>query len=918
MARLLSFLVVTFRIRMPASTMIATALSAGTRLGPYEIVALVGSGGMGEVYRAKDTRLERTVAIKVLNAALVATPDAKARFEREARTVSQLNHPHICTLFDVGHQNGADFLVMEFLEGEPLSERIKRGPLPLNDVLKFALQLADALERAHRAGIIHRDLKPGNIMITKAGANLLDFGLAKPVGASVAGVNGSSSSILGATLTATLTMTSPVQPLSSAGTIIGTVQYMAPEQVQGLEADARSDIFAFGVLLYEMLTGKRAFDGKTQASVIGAILAIDPPPVASLQPMAPADLGRLVQTCLHKDPDERFQTIHDVKLRLGEIAEAPPPRAPSTRRSRALWAIAASAALAPMALSVVYYRRPAAQVQPVQLWFLPPANLSFNDAVPDAAVISPDGQKLAFSATSPEGKWQLWVRRLDSAEVQLLPGSDDPLEPFWSPDSRSIAFGSQGKLKRVDLGGGGAQVLCDAARMTGGAWSNKGVIVFGSDYGSALYQVPATGGEPRPATAKEAGEADFGHTAPSFLPDGEHFLFRININANPRGVWIGSLHSLERKRLLSENTAAIYAPPGYVIFVRSGALMAQAFNASRLELEGEVTPIVSRGAASQTQGGGNGRISASDNSILVWQPNWSRECQLRWFDRTGKAIGAVGEPIEVNSGQEPHLSPDGKHLVLKRDNNIWVMDLIRGTGIRLTSTFSQLPHWTPDGSHIIYQSALDTNLQRRGVIRRAANGAGEAELLAEGVKFPHASSPDGRFILYLKRGEKTRLDVWVLPAFGDRQEYPLLNSAFDERDPEISRDGTWLAYTSDESGSYEVYARPFNDGKVGDDKRRISVNTGHQPVWNPNGQELFYVSEDGQLMSVAVRRSGAHVEFGAPKALFRTRMLAQFNISHEYDVTPDGQRFIMGTLVSAKPAPATVMLHWPEAVKREQ
>lgn len=892
-------------------------LAVGTRLGPYEIVGPLGAGGMGEVYKAHDTRLDRTVAIKLLNPNLTATAEAKARFEREAKVISKLQHPHICVLHDVGSESGTDFLVMEYLEGESLAERLQRGPLPTDQVLKNAIELADALDKAHRAGIVHRDLKPGNIMLTKSGAKLLDFGLAKPLAASVAAGSTPSASVF----SAAATMTSPASPLSSVGAIIGTVQYMAPEQIAGQEADARSDIFAFGAVLYEMATGKRAFDGKTQASVVGAILANDPPPIRTLQATSPVALERLILTCLKKDPEERFQTIHDVKLRLIEIAEAPasePAAIQQRRHTRVLAWTAAMALLALVGLTVVYFNRPAARVRPVQLTFTVPPGLLFNDSQPDAAVISPDGEKIAFSANLPEGKWQLFVRYLDTGEVQPVPDGDDPLDPFWSPDSRSIVFGSQGKLKRVDLAGGGAQILCDAARMTGGAWSPSGDIVFGSDYGSLLYRVPATGGEPKPVTAKLDGGVDLGHSGPSFLPDGRHFLYRINVNAAPQGVWVGSLDGGKPRRVITDNTGAVYVPPGYLVFVRNQALVAQEFDVTSLTLKGEPFTLISQATDTNVYGGGIGRYSVSQNGVLLWQGNWQREYQLRWFDRSGKQVGVQGDVEKVNTGgEEPHLSPDGKHLVLKRDVRIWNIDLARNTGIKLTSTYSQLPLWMPDGKRVIYMSALESNVRQRGVILRNANGAGEGEIIATGVKFPHEVSPDGRFVLYLMRGEKTRLDLYAI-SLADRKEYPLLNSAFDERDPQFSHDGKWLAYTSDESGNYEIYVRPFSaDGKVGDDKRRISTNGGSQPHWRQDGREFYYISAAGEMMSVAVKPTAMGLDFGPPIPLFKVRTLSRVNISHEYDVTADGQRFLVGTLVGeTKSPPPTVIINWQAVVSK--
>jgi Tol biopolymer transport system component len=568
-------------------------------------------------------------------------------------------------------------------------------------------------------------------------------------------------------------------------------------------------------------------------------------------------------------------------------------------------------ALISLVLGWMYLNRSSAETHSVRLAFVPPQNLSINDTQADNVIISPDGQKLAFSAVSPDGKWQLWVRPLNSTEAQLLPGTDDPLEPFWSPDSRSIAFGSQGKLKRIDIAGGGPQILCDAARMTGGDWSSNGVILFGSDYGSALFQIPATGGEPKPATLIDAQHPSYGHTAPYFLPDHKHFLFKVG-NNHPDGVWVGSLDSPEIKKLLNDNTNVAYAS-GFLLFVRNQLLTAEPFDASSLQFKGEAFPVVT-GAPTDSRGAR--RFSVSDNGVLVWQGFWEREYQLLWFDREGKKLGAVGTVMEVTSGQEPHLSPDGKRLVIKRDNNIWVIDLARENGIRLTSVFSQLPIWSPDGGHVVFQSSID-NTSKRGITEKAANGVGETEMLWEGVKFPHDWSPDGRFILFTQRGVKTRLDIWALELAGVKKEYPLLNSAFDEREPQISPDGHWLAYCSDESGNYEIYVQPFTaDGKVGADKRRVSTTGGTQPMWRRDGKEIFFVADDGKLMSASVKNIGAELEFGAPKALFQTHMQNRYSISHEYDVSPDGQRFLIGTLIGESKAPPAVILNWMADLKK--
>ncbi|GAC1623024.1 MAG: hypothetical protein NVS9B13_16420 [Candidatus Acidiferrum sp.] len=886
-------------------------LSNGTKLGSYEIVSALGAGGMGEVYRARDSKLAREVALKVIPATFASDPERMVRFEREAKVLASLNHPNIAHIYGLDDSGGVRALIMELVEGPTLAERIAQGPIPLEEALSIAKQIAIAIEYAHEGGIVHRDLKPANVKVTHDGAvKVLDFGLAKAIEESPAAEDMGNSPTLSMAAT-------------RAGVILGTAAYMSPEQAKGKSADRRADIWSFGVLLYEMLSGKPLYAGETAPETLAHVITKEPG-WENLAANTPTPIRHLLERCLTKDPKARLQAIGEARILIERYLANPAASTSSIERStpqqpasfRALpWGIAVFGVFIALLTLWAPWRRPIEPTRQAWLSFVPPSSLSFNDSQADAVVISPDGQKLAFTAISPDGKWQLWVRPLDSLEAQPLPGADDPLEPFWSPDSRSIAFGSQGKLKRVDLSGGSAQILCDAARMTGGAWSTNGVIVFGPDYGSALFQVPATGGEPKPVTVMDAARADLSHSTPHFLPDGIHFLFRINVNVNPKGVWVGSLDSPEVKQVLTDNTYAAYASPGWLLFVRNQVLMAQAFDAGRLQVKGDATPVVTR-ATSTT--GDTRRFAASENGVLVWQGSWEREYQLLWFDRAGKQVGAVGAPVKVTSGQEPHLSPDGKRVVIKRDNNIWVLDLMRGNGIRLTSGFSQLPAWSPDGSHVVFQSSLEV-AGNRGVVQKAANGVGEAELLLKGVNFPCAWSPDGRFILFLRRGEKTRLDVWALPLFGDRKEYPLLNSAFDERSPQLSPDGRWLAYSSDESGSYEIYVRSFTaDGKVGGDKRRISINGGVQPKWRAGGQELFYVADDGQLMSVAVKTGGAELEYGAPKALFKTRMLARYSILHEYDVTPDGQRFLIGTLISEpKAPPPTVILNWMAGLNKK-
>jgi eukaryotic-like serine/threonine-protein kinase len=572
------------------------ALASGAKLGPYEIVAPLGAGGMGGVYRARDTRLDRTVAIKILPAHLSSDPEAKQRFEREARAISSLNHPNICTLYDVGHQDGIDYLVMEFLEGQTLADRLMKGPLPLDQVLKYGIEICEGLEKAHKTGVIHRDLKPSNVMLTKTGAKLMDFGLAK---ATPATAPPSSS------LTATISGPSADQPLTARGTLVGTFQYMSPEQLEGQDADARSDIFALGALLYEMATGKRAFTGKTQASIVAAILASEPPPISTLQPMSPPALDQAAKVCLAKDPDERLQTVHDVKLQLKWIADggassatqagiATPAKGTPRIRERAL-AAALVFALIALVLGFVHFRHPVSDAPSVRSSILPPKNASFVNGVANSGyALSPDGTRLVFSAQSVEGRTTLWMRPLNSLATQELAGTENASFPFWSPDGQWIGFFADGKLKKVPASGGSVQVICDAPLGRGGTWNAQGVIVFTPSTVDPLFRVSANGGTPTPVTQLDASLGETTHRWPDFLPDGVHFLYlgRQFSLAKPSAIYVGSLDSLSHKKIRDGFTEAHYAAPGYLVFGREhGTLFAQRFDLSSLSVVGEAVPI---------------------------------------------------------------------------------------------------------------------------------------------------------------------------------------------------------------------------------------------------------------------------------------------------------------------------------------
>jgi eukaryotic-like serine/threonine-protein kinase len=891
------------------------ALVAGTRLNHYEVRAPLGAGGMGEVYRALDTRLDRAVAIKLLPSAFAQDADRLRRFEQEARATSALNHPNILTVYDIGTHDGAPFIVAELLEGEELRAQLQQGAVVPRQAIEYARQVADGLAAAHAKGIVHRDLKPENLFVTTDGrVKILDFGLAK--------LKPRASEPVDSQAATQRKMTDP-------GTVLGTVGYMAPEQVRGQEADHRADIFSFGVILYEMLSGKRPFGGESAVEVMNAILKEEPPDLGETNAKISPALEKTVRRCLEKKPERRFQSASDLGFALEALATPPsssgsshaalttPAVAPvrGVSRERA-WMIATGvlALIALAALSVAYFNRSSTDPRAVRLTFTPPENLTYDNGLFDYVVVSPDGQKLAFTGRSADGKRQLYVRPLDSAEAQLLPGTDDPVDPFWSPDSRSLGFGSQGKLKRVDLTGSRPQTLCNAVRFNGGSWSRDGVIIFAPDSGevSGVLQIPATGGEPKQVTSQSSAQASV-HRNPYFLPDGRHFLYQEG-----SGVFVGSLDSKEVKQLLPDGAPAIYAPPGWLLFVSNGALRAQRFDATRLELKGEAVAL--------TKSAGFGVIrglpfSVSENGVLIWDGDKRRDSQLIWVDRAGRQGDAVGAQVKGGVGETLRLSPDGKRLAIARadpqllNQDIWMIDLARDLPTRLTFDPAREvnPIWSPDGSRVAYFS-----IQRGGIYQRAANGVGPEELLLQVTSIATSDwSPDGRFILYSQLNERTGRDVWAVPLTEPRQPYPLLNSEFNEYRAQLSPDGRWLAYVSDESGGYEVYVQPFTaDGKLGGDKVRISTGGGNQPRWRRDGQELFYFAGDRQMMAVGVQTSGATFERSAPKALLIARIQPDtpMHLGVHYDVTADGQRFLIASQVG-EATPVSVILNWTAGVK---
>ncbi len=895
-------------------------LSSGSKLGPYEIQSAIGAGGMGEVYRARDTRLERVVAVKILPEHLSYSAELKTRFEREARAVSSLNHPHICHLYDVGSQDGTSFLVMEYLEGESLADRLRKGPLPLKQALAFGIQIAEALTAAHRAGILHRDLKPGNIMLTSTGAKLLDFGLAKTSPA-LSGSAAAISSMTPSTPTVTIAeLSSKSRDLTQRGTIVGTYQYLAPEILQGAEADARSDVFSLGCVLYEMVTGRKAFEGKSQLSVMTAILEKDPDSIQQVLPASPPALDHVVRNCLEKNPDERFQTAQDVKLELKWIAEGGGEAKASTapRLGKWPWIAVAAAFVLGVALPAAYVSFHSLPTPVLRASILAPAGTAFVNLAPSAGPpeISPDGTKIVFSARDDKGAMMLYVRALNSLTAEPYAGTTDASYPFWSADSRAIGFFSQGKLKRINLAGGPPQTICDINNGRGGAWSKNGVILFAPSTGSSLMRVSEGGGTPEPASKLDTAHGENSHRWPYFLPDGEHFLFwaRSSRGAQEHTVYIGKLGSLEAKALLKNESMARYNQ-GYLLFLRDRTLMAQAFDAKKMELNGSPTPIAEHIA--------NNAIStrpifsaAEDGTLLYQTGTMEGGWHLVWFSRDGKQSGSMGD---IDRYMDPAISPDGKRVAAGLLNNqgivdIWTFDLARGTRTRLTfgPSVQRYPLWSPDGKTIIYASNATGSFQ---MFSKPADGSGpEQPLLKDNViDYALGISPDQRYLVFTRvQIEKGRPEIWALPLFGDGKPFPVVQSAFDNNFPSLSPDGKWIAYENNESGRAEVYVTAFPGAGV---KWQASTAGGTRAAWRRDGKELFFLDPADNMMAVDVKTDGKTVEFGTPHILFHPSGVQ--NQQGPYAVSADGKRFLMNVGdVKEESQPLTLVQNWTAELKK--
>ena len=904
-------------------------LTSGAKLGPYEIESPLGAGGMGEVYRAKDTRLGRTVAIKILNSSLTATPELKARFEREAKVISRLQHPHICVLHDIGSHNGTDFLVMEFLEGETLSDRLHRGSIPANELLKIAIQIAEALEKAHRAGIVHRDLKPGNVMLTKTGAKLLDFGLAKPVSAAIAADRDVSRSAFTAATTQSSPAAAPAAALSVAGSVAGTVQYMSPEPVQGLPTDARSDIFSFGAVLYEMATGKRAFSGQTMGSVVAQILAVDPPAPSSFEPQTPPALDRTIRICMAKDPDERFQSAHDLKLQLQMIAEEPAAPVGTKAKPSLGAALIVTAFVALLACAAaVYFGLSERQPQPaLHSSLLPPDNAGFFSEA-GVPTLSPDGTKLAFVGMDEKASYMLYVRPLDSSAAQPLAGTEGANFPFWSPDSRNIGFFVGNKLERISAAGGPVLKVADVpgSESRGGTWSAAGTILITSDVApQTVMQVPAMGGAPSAASKLSAGDslhpAEYSHWWPFFLPDGKHFLFW---SQQGNEVCLGELGSLDHKVLFGDSSDAIYAD-GYLLFVREGTLFAQRFNTRDLAVSGAPIPVAENVVTYHTIGN-HGVFSASQNGLLVYQGGQSAAgWPLLWYSRDGKTLGPLAEAAPYHA---PAISPDGRQVALTKGQldhpigDVWVFDVQRGTETRLTfDGKSAYPIWAPDGKKIIYASFSANKPdaktgERQDVlkIKAADNSGAEQDLVPPTLNFAAfpSISADGQHLVFQTRGAKTAWDVWGLDLRGNRKPFPVVQTPFLELLPSISPDGKWVAYVSNETGRSEIFITAFAGGQA---KWQVSSSGGREPRWRGDGKELFFSANDSSIMAVDVSTDNSTVLLGTPHLLFRARM--QSAPLGQFDVTRDGKKFLINSVnAQGGSNPLTLLSNWMAELKK--
>jgi len=895
-------------------------LASGVKLGPYEIQSVLGAGGMGEVYRARDTRLNRTVAIKILAAHLSSFAELRQRFEREARALSSLNHPNICHLYDIGSHDGIDYLVMEFLEGETLSARLGKGPLSLTEVARIGSEVAEALQIAHRAGIVHRDLKPGNIMLTTTGAKLMDFGLAKP---SALGAGSGSVPVLpGVTMDAT----SAQSPLTSVGAILGTMEYMSPEQIAGKEADARTDIFALGAVLYEAATGKRAFEGKTQISVASAILEKEPEPISRIRPLTPLMLEQVVKGCLAKSPDDRFQTAHDVKLQLkwigenesrtGTAAAAAPARA---KTSWIAWGAMTAVLLIAIALGTMGWLRPQTTRQVMRTTLLPPEGTQFallNRNGPPA--FSPDGTRMAFLA-SRAGKTSLWVRALDKTVAVELPGTGGAYFPFWSPDGNFIGFFLNGKLWRMEANGGPPVAICDASNGRGATWGPGDLILFTAQIGSPISRVSAVGGTPVPVTDVPTGTES--RRWPFFLPDGKHFIYLltpIGSVDDHNEIRLASLAGGNESVLLRGRYYLSSFASGQLLAVRDGALTAQKLDISAGKLTGPITVVAEHVQRDDLVAGAV--FSATQNGLLAYEYGIEPAGEhMAWVDAQGKETEQIVEPGFIGSTR---ISPDGTRIAFPNgtsENKIWLLDLKTGARTRFSfgGQFVSSPVWSPDGKTLYFGFSESGGPAQ--IYSRPADGSGpQQKLLAADKRLAPADvSPDGKYLLY-EEGDYQSSQLKAVSSGGDAKTLLLVDhldgmpgALANAKNARFAPSGGWVTYQSSESHQIEVYITKF---PAGESKYQVSIGGGSMPVWSKDGKRLYYLDPYQELMAVDVELGKDQVRLGKPVPLFKTSVRASIG-GGGYDVTSDG-RFIVLNSVIESPIPLTLVTNWDAELKQ--
>ncbi len=881
-------------------------IAPGTRLGPYEIISPIGAGGMGEVYRARDSRLDRSVAVKVLPGEFAQNAQLRVRFEREAKTISQLTHPNICTLHDVGSDNGVEYLVMELLEGESLADRVARGPLPLHDVLRFGAEVADALAQAHAHGVIHRDLKPGNIMLTKSGAKLLDFGLAKPSAFAQGPLSGIA-----------FNEATQHKPLTEEGTVLGTFQYMAPEQLAGEDAGPRSDIFALGAVLYEMATGHRAFQGKTRTSLAAAIVGGEPRPLKELQPLTPPALEHVIVKCLAKDPERRWQSASDVADELrwveqagSEAGVAAPVLAWRKKRERIGWILHAVTALVAIAAAAAWFKLRELPRATVESSVLPPTGYRML-ATGGSIAISPDGSSVMMIVEDAKGNHTLCIRPLGAGGFRFLAGTEEAQLPFWSPDSKQIAFFSGSQLKIVDTAGGPVQAIASVVVPRGGAWAPDGTIVYAPDTKGPLMKVSSSGGTPSPASTLQSGEV--AHRFPSFFPDGKHFSYVVFAEGQPI-VCEGTLSDVtQRRTLLKGSDYSLSGFRGWILYSRGRALVAQRLDRSR-NVTGPVVLIADQLAP---YGFGGLLASVADEGTIVFQHGTAYpQSQLIWTDRNGKEIERVGDGAVLFC---PAVSHDGKRLAVDMSDpitgsgDIWIHDLVRRRTTRLTYDpgNESSPFWSPDDKRIYY---ISDAAGHDDLYQIASGGTGGAEPLFTDAraKRPTDLSADGKWLIFNSGPNRPSMqtDIWVY-SVAEKKARPWLATPFGEANGRLSPDGKWIVYQSNESGRSEIYVRAFPDS---DEKWTISNGGGTVPSWRADGREIYYMNADHRMMAVAVK-NGATFEAETPVALFPA--VLRTHIARQYDVTPDGSKFLLNSLIDvAPPEPVTLLQNWPARLAR--